>query len=712
MAPELIKLNGDEESSSMNDVDEPIYPFKCDTYSFGMVCFEILTGDVPYSDVETRKEMRESIKKGKRPKLPEDPEDCPLVLKDLIERCWSENPKKRPKFHVICSELKYLKYLLMKSGIAQAPEPKLYCWRKIPNSEDPHRQMTDPRILVALDFGTTFTGFAFARESNKTEVLVAYEWPGSAKASGKPYCKTKTALYYKTSGNGLQLHSWGWQAELDYTRDLDLVQQNKAAIDTVGKFITNFKLHMFLPENSDLITPLPQGLTTEQVITDFLDREIGNFIIEHLKLKYGSHLSMKGLQWCVTVPSICSGNAKQQMKSFMEGAGLLGGTKGSIFPVVTVQESEAAAVYCLKKMGNIKLNEGDRFLVADIGGKSSNIVVQEKMNSSKKLKVKELAVTFGDFCGSSSIDQAFMKFLSARIGCFEKFLVEHPKEKIRLQKWWENQKYNLEGLRTNFVLWCPLPEKLAIEWEKFDTEVHQHSGEYSKVEITYLDMVLIFSDVVEENIALITNQLPVRTSVISDVKFIMVIGGCAGSKYLIHKIKEAFEPGIMVVSPDEPGRAICDGAVTLALPEEIKLYRLARKTYGICNMLKFEPEFETEDYLEMVNGSVVCKNRFDVLVRKGMELGPDCSVSRMIVLTYPIQRTPITISLYSCDDDRNVPRYINGKNVRSEGTFEVDISKMSVNLDKEQQISVTVTMCFGRSVIELKALGSPLGKTE
>ncbi|KAG0610851.1 hypothetical protein M758_7G096800 [Ceratodon purpureus] len=743
MAPEIIKLRGDEQMSV-----EPKYPFKYDTYSFAMVCFEILTGYVPYSNVRPQEDKKKLIKEGNRPELPEDPKDCPLILKDLIERCWSQNPKMRPKFDVICSELRYLKYLLMKSGIAQeAPEPRLYCWRNISNSEDQYRQMNDPRILVALDFGTTFTGFAFARKCNRNEVMVAYEWPGSPRpASGKRYCKTKTALYYKPSGDGLQLYSWGWQAQLDYTRDLDLVQQNKADMATVGEFVTNFKLHMFVPENPGL-PPLPPGLTAEQVITDFL-REIGNFIIKHLKLKYGSHLTMKGLQWCVTVPSTRSGNAKEQMRSFMEGAGLLGGTNGSIHPVVMVQESEAAAVFCLKKMGRIELKKRDRFIVADIGGKKSDITVQavvvpENLSSSKKLKAKELVITFGDFCGSSCIDQEFMKFLSAKIGCFEKFLVEHPEEKIRLQIWWENQKNNFEGCRTNFVLWCPLPEKLAIAWKKHDTN-HQHSGDYSRVEITDDDMVKIFARVVEDNIALITNQLhcrelisfpcvdssrgkwhsqgnhtgkpyetpvlPVRTSVISDVKFIMVIGGCAGSKYLIHKIKKAFEPGIMVVSPDEPGRAICDGAVTLALPDEIKLYRLARKTYGICNMLMFEPEFETEDYREVVNGSEVCKYRFDVLVRKGMELGPDCSVSRMIVLTYPIQRTPLTISLYSCDDDRNVPRYIHEKNVRSEGTFKVDISKMSVNLDKEQQISVTVTMCFGRSVIELKALGVTFGE--
>jgi hypothetical protein len=39
------------------------------------------------------------------------------------------------------------------------------------------------------------------------------------------------------------------------------------------------------------------------VVTDFL-REIGEFIMEHLRGKYGKHLSKEVVQWCVTVPSI------------------------------------------------------------------------------------------------------------------------------------------------------------------------------------------------------------------------------------------------------------------------------------------------------------------------------------------------------------------------------------------------------------------------
>lgn len=96
---------------------------------------------------------------------------------------------------------------------------------------------------------------------------------------------------------------------------------------------------------------------------------------------------MEELQWCVTVPSIWGDKAKQQMKSFMESAGLVGGARGSPYPVVIVLEPEAAAVYCLRKLKSFMLLQGDKFLVADIGGGTADIVVQEKANSSGNLKV-------------------------------------------------------------------------------------------------------------------------------------------------------------------------------------------------------------------------------------------------------------------------------------------------------------------------------------
>lgn len=103
-APEMLKRNGKLQPVQL--------PFKHDAYSFGMVCYEILTGDVPFSAIDGSYERM--VMKGIHPSLPNH---CPLVLQDLIIRCWNDDPNKRPSFQDICLELKYMKYLFMKGSL-------------------------------------------------------------------------------------------------------------------------------------------------------------------------------------------------------------------------------------------------------------------------------------------------------------------------------------------------------------------------------------------------------------------------------------------------------------------------------------------------------------------------------------------------------------------------------------------------------------------
>jgi molecular chaperone DnaK (HSP70) len=552
----------------------------------------------------------------------------------------------------------------------------------------------EARVVVGLDFGTTFSGFGYAHRSDPTEVCVHHEWPGFAEASGKPYCKTQTALYYKRTGGSWKLDAWGWQAQLNYTRDLDLVQRKKAGKDSVGEIVTRFKLHLADEKSGPLsAAPLPRGLTTQQVVTDFL-REIGNFIMKHLNLKYGQHLTMDELQWCVTVPSIWGDKAKQQMKSFMQGAGLVGGAKGSPYPVVVVLEPEAAAVYCLKKLTSFKLYKGDKFLVADIGGGTSDIVVQEKANSTGNFKVKEVTASSGGLCGGSYVDQSFMKFMSSKIGCLENFLVEHPKVKIQLQTWWENAKSTFEGGNTDLDLTCPLSSKLAIAWEAHDTE-QSHYSDYSEVEITDADMVQIFSGVVNDNIKLIRAQLEQT----SNIKMIMVVGGFATSKYLMSKIKQAFErDGIVVVSPNEPGRAICDGAVSVGFFPDNLLSRVARRTYGIEYTPVFRSGVDPDHLAEYYDGVKRCTKKFDVFVSVGSTVETEFAVERSY---YPVLQNQRAIAIKVHSSTEKSPLYTTAAGVALEGSFSVDISS-SLHLPYDER-RVLVSMFFGHSSIEVKA---------
>ncbi|KAH9550498.1 hypothetical protein CY35_10G075000 [Sphagnum magellanicum] len=69
----------------------------------------------------TAKIFKDSVRQGKRPNLPPD---FPARLSGLINRCWHVDPLVRPSFPDICTELRYIKGLLLtddKSTLAKPP---------------------------------------------------------------------------------------------------------------------------------------------------------------------------------------------------------------------------------------------------------------------------------------------------------------------------------------------------------------------------------------------------------------------------------------------------------------------------------------------------------------------------------------------------------------------------------------------------------------
>jgi serine/threonine protein kinase len=99
LAPEVI------------DSQRKLYDERSDVYSFGMVCWELITGDAPfdelyhiaenvnqYGKLYEQRIKQEIINQHLRPTIPDE---CPHEFALLIRDCWKANPAHRPSFPAI-----------------------------------------------------------------------------------------------------------------------------------------------------------------------------------------------------------------------------------------------------------------------------------------------------------------------------------------------------------------------------------------------------------------------------------------------------------------------------------------------------------------------------------------------------------------------------------------------------------------------------------
>ncbi|KAG0566540.1 hypothetical protein KC19_7G071100 [Ceratodon purpureus] len=563
-----------------------------------------------------------------------------------------------------------------------------------------------PRVVVGLDFGTTFSGFAFAHITDPEKVYTFFDYPKAGGAE-KPYCKTVTGIYYKNVGPGKwQFKSWGYPARAEYARDIQAMRKqrlsgpsNDPLQPSVGAYVTRFKLHLASKDmGASSAQGLPQGLTVEMLITDYV-REMGTLILKTLQDHYGAQLTKRSIQWCVTVPSIWDNGAKAMMKTCMTAAGLVNGVDGSPHPLIIVLEPEAASFFCHKSMSEQALRVGDKLLVADIGGGTSDIVVQEVVSVGKNsYRVKEVTTSSGGLCGGTYIDQRFMEFLHRTIGpCLQECITQQLNVYSQLIQAWEHRKTSFGDRSTiGDSTDINLPNRVVTEWEKYDRRMGKPERySYDDLEISYQEMQSIFDPVIEQNMQLISHQL---AQVRGGVKVLVVVGGFAGSPYLMDCIRKRFSPLVpQIISPPNPGSAVCQGAVLLALNPDTVVSRVCKKTYGIESNPDFDKKLDSRQYKVDVHGVAKCSKRFEIYVRKGDKVDVNSCISRTFTPLHRGQRE-IKVQLFSSYETD--PRYTVGEGVHKEGEIDIDISS-DMKLDTKREVKVS--LFFGGSSMEIKA---------
>ncbi|KAF0553312.1 actin-like ATPase domain-containing protein [Gigaspora margarita] len=532
----------------------------------------------------------------------------------------------------------------------------------------------DIRVVVAIDFGTTYSGFAYAHRSSCQYIVTNESWEGCA-----GQFKIPTVLQYDEN---LNIKSWGYIA---------LAQKPARKIEVKTKPAELFKLYLGKLAKKP---PLPEGLDYKKAITDYLYK-MGEKIRETLNAHWQNLDVFSQVLFILTIPAEFDARDISIMRECAVSANLI--NELSSRNLIFMTEPEAAAIQCIETLKEHELGAGSTYMIVDCGGGTVDLTVRKFLISES---LSELTERSGDFGGSTFVDREFNKFLSRKIG------------ESALENLTENYYCYLQNLIQEFCRQVKLPftgdpstfESVEFDLEKFipniKTFVTGKKKEFMEkedwlIEPNFEEVKEMFDPVITKIISLIHDQL----SVCENCSAMFLVGGFSESQYLQIRIKEEFKQKVKIISvPTQPITAILKGAVKFGLKEDIISERVLKWTYGTPTIRRWE---STDPEDRILSGGLV--QTFQTLVTKGSRV----FMNEKIVTTFipaSLDQKQMTFDIYVTSKDN--AKYCDEDGVELLGNFFIDLPSDGDYNDK----TFLLTLEFGKIEILATAVNKHTGQ--
>jgi len=257
--------------------------------------------------------------------------------------------------------------------------------------------ISERKIIVGIDFGTTYSGIAWAETKRPDRRVAITSWPISkTMREGESSDKVPSKIHYANGEN-----QWGFAIPVS------------APPEEVQEW---FKLDLD-PSLQQMGESKHRGVhNAEKIVEDYLSA-LGDHLIYTLREKLGEGvLNSTPLEFVVTVPAIWSDLAKVKTTKACQRATAKLPIKNRSPPIHLVSEPEAAAIYALHGLDPHGLNVGDSFVICDAGGGTVDLISYTITKLKPILEVQEATPGTGALCGSTFLNMRFEKFLRAKLG--------------------------------------------------------------------------------------------------------------------------------------------------------------------------------------------------------------------------------------------------------------------------------------------------------
>ncbi|CAF1456479.1 unnamed protein product [Rotaria sp. Silwood1] len=631
-----------------------------------------------------------------------------------------------------------------------------------------HKKINSHFVVVAIDFGTTFSGYAFAFTRDIDSILMMRKVDGND--PGVINQKTPTTILLTPN---LEFHSFGFCAR-DFFHDLDLDEAKR------WLFFEKFKMHLHHT----------QDLNTQTLIAASNGRKVPALTIFTYALQYfkehalrelsdqsGTRFVNEDVRWVITVPAIW----KQSAKQFMREAAYQAGIASREFPdqLLIALEPEAASIYIRKlrmhqfipdetptysrnsvrrehgplsssfsnqsspilfdsdklsidqneyntskQTFEVILDRGTRYIVVDCGGGTVDMTVHELDN--KLGTLKELYKATGGPYGSVGVDQEFEKLMTIIFGkeLMEDFKAKRPAGYVDLMIAFEARKRTASPFKNN-PLNISLPFSFIDYYKKkkgstVESAIRRYNDPDIKwssqgmMRLTPEAMKRLFHPTVEKIKDAIGDVL--NSPDVKGIHYLFLVGGFAESPILQHEIRRAFSSILKVIIPQDVSLSILKGAVLFGLDPTIVNVRRSRLTYGVSVLNRFVPDYHLIEKKIIKDNIEWCADIFDKFVLVDQSIGLGDTVVRKYTPARHNQAQCI-ISFYCSESDK--PMYVTDPGVRKIGTLVLDMFNdgyISTNhhnssiISKERRREIQTRMVFGDTEIKVSALDITTGK--
>ncbi|KAF5982892.1 Hsp70 chaperone protein [Fusarium bulbicola] len=440
----------------------------------------------------------------------------------------------------------------------------------------------DDFIIIGLDFGTTYSGIAWAYSREPEEIELVTSWDSELNRCSDVEKAPTQLLYDNNRGT-----SWGYSIPASE----DALKWFKLLLLDNEDVPTSVSRSSQLRHARKLLDKMKKDPV--EVIACYL-RKLWNHAIDSIQRTVGVELLKKSaFHVVITLPAIWPPYAQQRMKQAAKTSGILDARSCGETKLRFISEPEAAALATIKdlsKRSTMKI--GDTMVICDAGGGTVDLISYQ-IESISPFVVKECVKGDGGLCGGVFLDEKFLKLVKRKLTPGSWLSVSSVEEKKFLNEWWEHGiKPQFSNQNRDWVV--DLPDSC---------DATSSSGKLKRrktLELSSSDILSAYTPIVDKIVALVRQQTKaVEVKLGMSAKYIILVGGFGRSSYLYSKLQSAFfESTVLQSRGNKPWSAICRGAVVHGITNHglsatlgvTVGARVARNSYGVMFGTKFDPQ--------------------------------------------------------------------------------------------------------------------------